>query len=105
MYYLAKESLKHLTLESHCGISITPRELCKSCTNIDINTIKNFSPLLCIYKKASPKLVSKDEFLQWNEEKFNKKIDIFGNSLMTLALLELVEYYSKFKSVDEKNTI
>ena len=103
MFHLSKETLKHLTLQSRCGISITSNDFIKHSSDIDINTIKDFYPLLCIYKKANPKLIAQDNTLFWNEEKFKKEINIFSNSLMTLSLLELVDYYSSFENIDKKN--
>lgn len=100
LFHLSKEAIKNIVLESHCGISTTAEELSRASHNIDINTITKFSPLLCIYKKASAKLLTKDNYLYWNENRFKKQIDIFGNVFMTLSLLELADYYKKFKSLD-----
>lgn len=101
LFYLAKESLKHIILHSKCGICTSVKELkIKNISNFDINTFKNLSPLLCIYKKANPKLINIDNILTWEEEKFKKEINIDSNSLMTLCLLELYEYYDAFKDVD-----
>ncbi|GAA0733157.1 hypothetical protein [Clostridium oceanicum] len=96
--FLAKESLNHIVLNSNCGIC-TP---VKSLSNSNINAFKTYSPLLCVYKKASPKLTSFNDRLIWNEDKFKKEIDVLGNSLMTLSLLQLIEYYNNFKDTNKK---
>jgi len=101
-FYLSKESLKDIVFESKCGIYIPLRDLrSKSFSKTDINTIKLNSPLLCIYKKAAAKLKLKEGTLNWNENKVKKEITISSNAFMTLSLLELVEYYSSFKDIDD----
>lgn len=107
LFYLSKETLKDFVLNSNCGIATSSKDLkIKNIASNDISTFKNFSPLLCIYKKGSCKLVSSIEYsknLAWNEEKFKKEVCIPGNALMTLGLLELVDYYKKFKSINSTN--
>lgn len=101
-FYLSKESLKDIVFDSKCGIYIPARELkSKSFSKIDINTINLNSPLLCIYKKADAKLKSQDGTLIWNENKVKKEITINSNAFMTLSLLELSDYYSSFKNIDD----
>ncbi|MBC2582723.1 hypothetical protein [Clostridium sp. DJ247] len=101
LYYLAKESLKQIILHSKCGVTTSVKELkINNIPNFDINTFKNLSPLLCIYKKANPQLINMDNKLCWNEDKFKKEINIDSNSLMTLCLLELCDYYDYFKNID-----
>ncbi|MBZ9689008.1 hypothetical protein G9F72_022180 [Clostridium estertheticum] len=101
-FYLSKESLKDIVFDSKCGIYIPARDLkSKSFSKIDINTINLNSPLLCIYKKADAKLKSQDGTLIWNENKVKKEITINSNAFMTLSLLELVDYYSSFKHIDD----
>ncbi|MBU3145411.1 hypothetical protein [Clostridium sp. CF012] len=101
-FYLSKESLKDIVFDSKCGIYIPARDLkSKSFSKIDINTINLNSPLLCIYKKADAKLKSQDGTLIWNENKVKKEITISSNAFMTLSLLELSDYYSSFKSIDD----
>ncbi|MBW9158079.1 hypothetical protein [Clostridium tagluense] len=100
-FYLSKESLKDIVFDSKCGIYIPARDLkSKSFSKIDINTINLNSPLLCIYKKADAKLKLQDGTLLWNENKVKKEITINSNAFMTLSLLELVDYYSNFKNID-----
>jgi hypothetical protein len=101
LFYLAKESLNQVIFHSKCGISTSVKELkIKNITNFDINTFKNLSPLLCIYKKANPKIENTEDKLCWDEDKFKKEINIDSNSLMTLCLLELYDYYDYFKNID-----
>lgn len=101
-FYLSKESLKDIVFDSKCGIYIPAHDLkSKSFSKIDSNTINLNSPLLCVYKKADAKLKSKDGSLNWNENKVKKEITISSNAYMTLSLLELVDYYSSFKDIDD----
>lgn len=101
LFYLSKESIKHIVLYSKCGICVPLKELdTKKSSNFDINIFKGISPLLCIYKKANPKLLNLENKLCWNEEKFKKEINILGNAFMTICLLELSEYYSDFNNID-----
>jgi len=101
-FYLSKQSLKDIVFDSRCGIYIPAHDLrSKSFSKIDINTINLNSPLLCIYKKADAKLKLKEGRLSWNESKVKKEITVNGNAFMTLSLLELADYYSNFKDVDD----
>jgi len=103
LFHLSKESIKQLVFNSKCGIILDPKESnLKNIPNIDISTINLNSPLLCIYKKANPKLKSKNNKLYWDEDDFKKDINISSNGYMTLALLELADYYKKFKDIDKK---
>lgn len=103
LFFLAKESLKYLVLNSKCGITISAKDLkIKNIPNFDISTIGPFSPLLCIYKKGSPKLINIGGGLCFDEDSLKKEINIEGNSLMTLGILELIDYYKKFEGIDNK---
>lgn len=103
LFHLSKESLKYLVLESKCGITLPIKELkTKNIPNIDTNTISSFSPLLCIYKKANPKLSNVDNMRSLDEDTFKKEILISSNALMTLSIIELSVYYKKFKDKDSK---
>jgi hypothetical protein len=107
LFHLSKETLKYLVLQSKCGITLPIKELkIKNTPNIDINTISSFSPLLCIYKKANPKLLSVENMLSLEEDSFKKEILISSNALMTLSIIELSIYYKKFKDINrEKYTL
>lgn len=100
LFHLSKQSLRHIVLDSKCGIPISPHELSKHTTNIDLNSIKTYSPLLCIYKKGSAKLTTENNRLLWNTEKFKKDILISSNAFMTLSLIELCKYYDNFENID-----
>ncbi|MGH4052120.1 MAG: hypothetical protein ACREVX_12455 [Clostridium sp.] len=101
-FYLSKESLKDIVFDSKCGIYIPSNDLrTKSFSKTDINTINLNSPLLCIYKKTDAKLKLREGTLKWNETKAKKEITISSNAFMTLSLLELVDYYSSFRDVDD----
>jgi len=101
-FYLSKESLKDIVFNSKCGIYIPTNDLrTKSFSKTDINTINLNSPLLCIYKKMDSKLKLKEGTLNWNETKAKKEITINSNAFMTLSLLELVDYYSSFRDIDD----
>lgn len=103
LFYLAKESLKYLVLNSKCGITIPINDLkAKHIPNFDINTIGHFSPLLCIYKKGSPKLINIGGGLCFDEDSLKRDITVEGNALMTLSLLEMIDYYKDFKDIDVK---
>lgn len=103
LFFLAKESLKYLVLNSKCGITVSTKDLkTKNIPNLDISTINSFSPLLCIYKKGSPKLINIGGGLCFDEDSLKKEITIEGNALMTLSILELIDYYKKFDGIDSK---
>ncbi|ERI94235.1 hypothetical protein HMPREF1982_01247 [Clostridiales bacterium oral taxon 876 str. F0540] len=103
LFFLAKESVKYLVLNSKCGITISTNELkVKNIPNFDINIIKSFSPLYCIYKKGNAKLINIGGGLSLDEDALKKDVIIEGNAFMTLSLLELIDYYKKFKDIDNK---
>lgn len=106
LFHLSKEALKHVVLQSKFGISTSVKNLkLKNIPTNDINTITGFSPLLCIYKKGSPKLVDLNSSYCWDEDKFKREVTIQSNAFMTLCLLELCDYYSTFKNPNtEKDT-
>ncbi len=103
LFFLAKESLNQIVLHSKCGVYTSIKELkTKNLSSFDINTFNNLSPLLCLYKKATPKIVNIDDSLSWDDENFKKEINIDSNALMTLSLLELCNYYKRFDGIDNK---
>lgn len=103
LFYFAKETVKILCLESKCGILASTKNFKKINTTIDITTISNFSPLLCIYKKSSPTLIHTKNSTCLDDTTFKKEISPKTNALLTLSLLELIEYYDYFKDIDNKN--
>ena len=103
LFFFSKEALHNTVMNSKCGITIPSKEVrTKNIPKNDINIFNSFSPLLCIYKKANYKLINVNDSFIWNEEKFKKEVTIAGNVLMTLSLLELIEYLNTFKGIDEK---
>lgn len=103
LFHYAKESLKHIVMNSKCGITTSINDLkVKNIPNFDISTFKKNSPLLCIYKKANAKMIKEDHSFKWDEDTFKKEIPINSNAYMTLSLLELKDYYEQFKETDAK---
>lgn len=102
LFYFSKESLRDIVLHSKCGISTSAKGISsKNISNFDINTFKDVSPLLCIYRKANPVLINMDNKLCWNDDKFKKEINIDSNAFMTLCLMELSDYYNSFHNIDK----
>ncbi|SHJ99174.1 hypothetical protein SAMN02745248_01491 [Hathewaya proteolytica DSM 3090] len=101
LFYLSKESVHNLVFESKCGISIPPHELGKSIDKNDFNFIRSSSPLICMYRKCSAKLSFENDKLMWNSEKAKKDILISSNGFMTLALMELCDYYKLMSTADK----
>jgi len=99
LFHLAKESVKTLVLNSKCGLLAQVRVSKKSSIN-DISILNNFSPLLCLYRKASPMFVHSKSTHGFDESSFKKEINPSTNALMTLCLLELSEYYSHYDEGD-----
>jgi len=99
LFHLAKESVKTLVLNSKCGLLAQVRVSKKSSIN-DISILNNFSPLLCLYRKASPMFIHSKSSHGFDEASFRKEINPSTNALMTLCLLELSEYYSHYDEGD-----
>lgn len=101
LFHFAKESLRQIVLHSKCGICTSTKELkIKNIPNIDINIFKENSPLLCIYKKANPKVEGEKNRISWDEGSFKKEITVSSNAFMTLCILDLIDHYKKFQSID-----
>ena len=103
LFYLSKESVKTIVLNSKCGLLAPIRVSKKSSTN-DISILNNFSPLLCLYKKASPMFIHSKSSHGFDESSFKKEINPSTNAFMTLCLLELSEYYSHYDE-DNRNVV
>lgn len=100
LFHLSKESIKNIVFYSKCGIKIKPKALnLKDIPSTDITTLNSNSPLLCIYKRSKASLKNKNNILLWTEDKIKKDIYICSNGYMTLCLLELIDYYKKFKDI------
>ena len=96
LFHLAKESIKTIVLNSKCGLLVQVRVPKKSSIN-DISILNNFSPLFCLYRKASPMFIHNKTSHGFDESSFKKEINPSTNAAMTLCLLELSEYYSHYE--------
>lgn len=100
--YFSRESLKHIVLNSRCGITTSLKNLkIKPTPNIDINIFKDNSPLLCVYKKAHDEIIKGKYGPYWDDSSFKKELTVSGNVYMTLSLLKQAEYYYKFEKLDK----
>ncbi|WP_343765967.1 hypothetical protein [Clostridium malenominatum] len=102
LFHLAKESLKDILFNSKCGVLMNSKELrSKKLSDEEIEILKNTYPLISIYRKSNPKLKQTNDKLYWADDKIKKEINIGTNAFLTLALLELGEYYRKFEEIDK----
>ena len=101
LFYLSKEAVKTIVLQSKCGLVSKIRKN-KSSSSIDISTNSNFSPLLCVYRKSSSNFIHSKNSNGFDEDTFKKEINPSTNALMTLCLLELLDYYRSFENIDSK---
>ena len=97
LFHLSKECVKTITLNSKCGLLAHIKTSKKSSSTNDISILNDFSPLLCLYRKASPTFIHGKSSHSFDEMTFKKEILPSTNALMTLSLLQLSEYYSHFK--------
>lgn len=97
LFYLSKESVKTIVLNSKCGLLIPIRISKKSSSTNDISILNDFSPLMCLYKKSSPMFIHSKTSHGFDESTFKKEINPSTNALMTLCLLELSDYYSNYE--------
>lgn len=100
LFYLSKEAVKTIVLQSRCGLVSQIKKYNKSSSSIDITTNSNFSPLLCVYRKASANFIHSKNSNGFDEDTFKKEINPSTNALMTLCLLELLDYYRTFENID-----
>lgn len=100
LFHLSKESIKHISFYSKCGILLNAQEL--KVKDYGVSSLKHPYPMLSIYRKASPKLKNINNNYYWSGEKVKKDIIISSNAFMTLALLELSDYYLNLKNLDEE---
>ncbi|WP_297713619.1 hypothetical protein [Clostridium sp.] len=101
LFYLSKEAVKTIVLNSRCGLVSQIKKYNKLSSPIDITTNSNFSPLLCVYRKASPTFIHSKNSNGFDEETFKKEINPSTNALMSLCLLELLDYYRGFENIDK----
>ena len=103
LFYLSRDSIKTLVLNSKCGILSTFRNSKKSSSYKDnLSILNNFSPLMCLYRKSSPNFIHSKNSKSFDENSFKKDINPTTNALMTMCLLELSDYYSNYKK-DNRN--
>jgi hypothetical protein len=103
LFFLSKEAVKYLALNSRCGITLSPSEFKgKGLPSFDNSILSSVSPLLCMYKKGNAKLVSSGGNLCFDEDSLKKEVTIESNAFLTLSLLELIDYYKTFKDIDNK---
>lgn len=100
LFYLSKEAVKTIVLESKCGLVSSIKNFKNLSPSFDINTMNNFSPLLCVYRKASPNFIHSKNSNGFDEDSFKKEINPSTNALMTLCLLELLDYYRCFENIE-----
>ncbi|MDP4178117.1 MAG: hypothetical protein Q8900_07255 [Bacillota bacterium] len=99
LFHFSKEALNHILLYSRCGITSSAEEL--NIPNKDNTTFKSISPLLCIYRKATPKLLRPTCQSSWDSERIKREINVGSNALMTLCTTNLYSYYDKLKDLDK----
>lgn len=100
LFYLAKESMNQIVLNSELGIKYSSRKLKnKNYSHTDISIFNSNSPLLCIYKKGSPVLKTEEHKLKWCNDKIKKELTISSNAYLTLCLLELSRYFSPLEKL------
>ncbi len=105
LFHLSKESFKHILLNSKCGIQMNHKEINNKIFNNDNNTFRFISPLLAIYKKASPILENHNNKLMWREEKFKKELIVKSNGLMCYNLLKLYTITKQLINNEEEKKI
>lgn len=103
LFYLAKESIKQIVLNSELGIKYSSKKIKnKNYSHNDISIFNSNSPLLCIYKKGSSVLKLEDHKLKWTNDKIKKEINISSNAYLTLCLLELSRYFEPLEKMYPK---
>ena len=100
LLFFCRESLKHIVLESRCGICINYKTLKPLASDNYIENFKNNTPLLCIYKKGKPNIYSSKYSKSWDMSTFKKDVLILPNALMTLSMLETTKYYDRFQGIN-----
>lgn len=100
LLFFCRESLKHIVLESRCGICINYKALKPLASDTYIEKFKNNTPLLCVYKKGKPNIYSSKYSKSWDMSTFKKDVLIVPNALMTFSMLEVTKYYDKFQGID-----
>lgn len=98
LFYLSRDAIKTLALNSKCGILSSFKNSKKSSSSNDnLSTLEKFSPLMCLYRKSSPNFIHSKNTKSFDDNSFKKDINPTTNALMTMSLLELSDYYSNYK--------
>lgn len=100
LFYLSKEAVRTIVLESKCGLISSIKSFKRLSSTTDVTTNGNFSPLLCVYRKASPNFIHSKNSNGFDEDTFKKEISVSTNALMTLSLLELLDHYRNFENIE-----
>lgn len=100
LFYFSKEAVRTIVLQSKCGLVSPIKKYNKSTSSIDITTNSNLSPLLCVYRKSAPNFIHSKNSNGFDEDSFKKEINPATNALMTLSILELLDYYRSFENID-----
>lgn len=100
LFYLSREALKTIVLNSKCGIQYSHRNSKRSSHHTDNSILDKFSPLICLYRKSSPYFIHSKNSKSFDESSFKKDILPTTNALMTMSLLELSNYYANYRNVD-----
>lgn len=100
LFFLSKEALKTILLNSRCGIESDKKA---NLTN-DINIQNKIYPLVCIYRKSSPSLINTKSSKTFDQSTIKKEITPISNALMTLCTLELSTYYKFYDDNGRKNS-
>ncbi|MGL5822167.1 MAG: hypothetical protein ACRCYE_11225 [Sarcina sp.] len=100
LLFFSRESLKHILLESKCGVPISQKTLKKTLSEDEYAKIKELNPILAIYKKAKPNIYQSKHNKTWDETTFKKDLLVSSNALLTLSTLKLANYYKNFKNID-----
>lgn len=101
LFSISKESIKHIELQSRCGILSSGKLLKKALTTNDINILRDFSPVSCIYKKSHPLIMKSGKHpMSWDADTIKKEICPDSNALLTYSILQLSSYYSYMEYID-----
>lgn len=76
-------------------------EITSNLPNIDNNILTSISPLLCIYKKSSPKIITIKEKSSWDPSTFKEDLSADANVFLTLSLIHLSNFYKRFEGQDQ----
>ncbi|MGL5646218.1 MAG: hypothetical protein ACRDDY_00065 [Clostridium sp.] len=105
LFHFSKESIKILALNSKCGF-ISPLRNSKKDSSLEkLGILQKYSPLLCIYRKASPVFIHNKTSQGFDSSTFKREINPTANALMTICIDELSNYYSNFDTDSKERTL